>query len=241
MIFRKILFLLSIYLCLDAKSEDKVYVIGIEDTSKYPFHYIDGNSYKGRYREILEQFAKSNKIKFSYKPLPLELLHQELENGSIDFRFPDNPVWQSSKKEESQVIYSVAFTHFLNGFFVKTKDINKKLNTLHRIGYVNDDILRSIEKKPHEEKGVAIKSSSCAELVTMLIRGEINAIFCNCDIVNYMLKDSSILERIAFNANLPILDGYLHISSIKYLDMIKKFDIWIERNRDYIEKKAHEF
>jgi polar amino acid transport system substrate-binding protein len=240
MISRAILLFLF-FLTFNALAEQrKVYVVGVEDYPRYPFQYVIDGEYKGKFREILDKFAKEKNISFKYKPLKIKNLYEELYSGEIDFKFPDNPVWRSPEKRQYEIFYSDIFTNYIDGIFVRKENIKKSFNQLNRFGVVDDIILWSISNRANHGTAELIYGQSCAELISKLKDNYIDAIFCNYDVMIYLLKNSRLKYEIRFNTDLPLIDNYIHLSTIKYPEVIKEFNLWVSKNREMIERNAHE-
>jgi hypothetical protein len=75
----------------------------------------------------------------------------------------------------------------------------------------------------------------------MLQIGEIDGIFCNYDVMSHLLKQSTLENKVVLNTHLPLIDSYLHMSTLSYPDILQKLDLWILDNRNFIEKLTHEY
>ena len=234
------IFVLVLFLGNIAFAQTDKYIVGVEDYNRYPFQYTENGIYKGRFREILDKFAQDERIKFEYVPYKIKDLYPAFFEEKIDLKFPDNPVWRSPQKAKYKVYYSDFLTYYIDGIFVFEKDINISIPKLYKFGVVDDIILWSLLKKQKRKKIEIINATSCAELVNMLLDGKIRGIFCNYDVMRHLLKNSEYKEKIVMNFDLPFIDNYYHISSIKHPDLIEKFNKWIVKNRDFVESRAHE-
>lgn len=248
MIFRVFLYIYLVFFSLANShtsyadsTQVKEYVIGVEDYVKFPFQYNEDGEYKGNYRKIFDAFAKSQNIKFIYKPLKIKNLYKELFDKTIDFKFPDNKIWRSEQKQAYKMFYSQAITHYLDGIFVKIENLNKEFKTLKRVGVIDDIILQILDKKSKDGTLDIIKAKSCAELLVMLQFSEIDGIFCNYDVMNHLLKESTLENKVVLNTHLPLIDSYLHMSTLSYPEILQKLDSWILENRNFIEKLTHEY
>ncbi|MDX1917408.1 MAG: hypothetical protein SFT68_05450 [Rickettsiaceae bacterium] len=220
----------------------KVYTVGIEEDQKYPFYYIYDKEFKGRVRNLLDSFAKAYNIKFIYQISNRISLQEDLIKKKIDFKFPDNPSWNlGDKNNNPEIIYSNPFTHNIDAIFVN-KDFKRgdKKKLINNFGLVNDIILRDLDKRTKAGNVKVIKSDCCADLVIMLARNQLDAIFCDLDVVKYLIKNSSLKDEVVFNADLPFIDGFSYLSTISHEDIIRSFDIWLNNNRSYIEGILHE-
>lgn len=217
------------------------YTVGVEDYVRYPFQTVENGRYYGVFRDILDKFAESERIKFIYKPYKVKELYQNFYTKKFDFKFPDNPVWRSPQKEKYPIIYSNFLTHYIDAIFVRKSDYGKVINELKTFGIVDDIILWVLKTKEQRAKIELKRANSCAELLVMLNRGEVNGIFCNYDVMKYLLKNSAVEDDIIINLDLPFIDNYFYLSTIMHPEIIKKFNLWISQNREFIDRKLHEF
>lgn len=221
--------------------EKKEYIVGVENYARYPFQSVINNNYHGVFKQILDKFASDYGIKFKYKPYKIKDLYSNFYINNLDFKFPDNPVWRSTQKNKFNIIYSDFITHYIDGIFVRSDDLSKNLNELKIVGSVDDIIQWTLISKEKKGKIEVRRYQSCSEMIDLLVKKEINAIYCNYDVMKYLLKESTINDNIIINLDLPFIDNYFHISTIMHPQIIKKLNIWISNNRNYIDKKIHEY
>ncbi len=218
----------------------KTYIVGVEDAVNYPYKTSENGNFSGKFRQILDKFAKSQGIIFEYKSYQIKDLYEALYKNQIDFKFPDNPVWRSPQKKHHNIIYSDFLTYYIDAIFVKKSDMNKNFRDFKVFGTSNDILLWPISEKLAHGKVKVLKSRSCAELIPQIKNDEIEAIFCNYDVMRYLLKNSTLETEIVVNTDLPFIDNYFYVSTINHGDIIEKLNGWIAKNRAYIEKETHE-
>jgi polar amino acid transport system substrate-binding protein len=217
------------------------YTVGVEDYVRYPFQTVENGKYYGVYRDILDKFAETEGIKFIYKPYKVKELYKNFYEKKFDFKFPDNPVWRAPQKEKYPIVYSNFLTHYIDAIFVRKTDAKKVINELKTFGIVDDIVLWVLKTKSERGKVELKKANSCAELIVKLKRGDVNGIFCNYDVMKYLLNNSAVKDDIIINLDLPFIDNYFYLSTIMYPEIIDKFNIWISNNREFIDRKLHEF
>ena len=69
------------------------FIIGAENIDYFPHHNFNNSTDKGYAWSLLEAFAASKNYQFIYHALPIKRLRRELDKGTIDFVYPDNPKW----------------------------------------------------------------------------------------------------------------------------------------------------
>lgn len=92
--------------------------VGVEELDYLPYYTSKGNNYQGYARELLDAFAKERGYTFDYKPLPVKRLFQSLLKKQVDFKFPDNPNWQSDLKKKfvSSIVNRLLHTSMVSWF-----------------------------------------------------------------------------------------------------------------------------
>lgn len=223
-----------------ANAEIKTYVIGVEDYTVYPFQYVEDGKYLGKYRLVLDRFAESEGIKFEYKPYKLAKLYDEFYKGNIDFKFPDNPVWRSLQKTKYQIHYSDFITYYIDGLFVRKSDSKNTIKELKVFGVASEIVPWVLLKKESKRKIKIVKFSNCGELIPLILMKKIDAIYCNYDVMKYLLKDSVVHDEIIFNSDLPYTDNYVYMSTIKHPELLDKFNKWLNKSREFVERETHE-
>lgn len=238
-------FLIFIILLANAShagsNEKNSYIIGVENYNRFPYEYIKDGEYKGLFRDILDKFADDSGIEFKYVPYKIKDIYANFFADKFDFKFPDNPVWMSPQKSNYKITYSNYITHYIDGIFIKKDDLGKTVNQLENFGVMKEPIIWTLANKQNRGKIKVKIRSSCSELIDMLEKKEINAIFCNYDVMKYLLKKSTLEDKILINLDLPFIDNYFHVSTIQYPNILKKLDEWILNNRNFIDEKIHEY
>lgn len=254
-----ILIFFSLNCFAEVKIIKKTYIIGVEKTNNSPLMYINRDGeFQGIFRNYLDKFARDQNISFIYKALPIQELYQELFAGKIDFKFPDNPVWRAADKKhyydkyEKKVIYSTEVWGYLEGFFLNKSSIFyrnnsnfNEFNSLRKLGFGKEvlpwfmQITRENKIKQESTNNNnnvdIILESDCNELLKLLNEKKLEAIYCNYDTGYYYIKKFN-LENIIFEYDLPNIDDFYFISTIKYPSVIEFFDEWHKSYKKYIHK-----
>lgn len=88
--------LLIIIMCSNGSTylgaKEKVqYLVGAEALNYYPHQNFNSSSDRGFAWAVLNEFAEHEGTEFVYIALPIRRLQKELEKGTVDFAYPDNP------------------------------------------------------------------------------------------------------------------------------------------------------
>lgn len=93
--------------------------VGVETTDYMPVYRIENSNYTGFARELLDVFAAKYGHQFTYVPYPIARLFDEFAvQKTLDFKFPDNPLWQTTIKKNVSVTYSNGILSVEEGLLV---------------------------------------------------------------------------------------------------------------------------
>ncbi|WP_088332474.1 hypothetical protein [Lacimicrobium sp. SS2-24] len=158
--------------------EQRVYRIGIEDLDYYPlFSSEHGHSAEdfGLLRQILERFARRQGIEFDYVSLPITRFNHWYREKHIDFRLPDNPLWNGS--DELDLHYSDALFEFFPTTVVLKSHENLPFEQFQRLG-----ILYGFTPSTHWQQRIEsgdvtlVRDRSIRVLVRLLYMGAIDGL-----------------------------------------------------------------
>lgn len=227
-IFKLFLVVIFVGTFLNAKE----YVIGVENIKYYPHYSVEKGEYVGYAREVFDLFASKKGYKFTYKPLPIKRLFNDFLNGSLDFKYPDNPYWQKGLKEGKNVLYSKSVTEYIDGVMVKTENRGsvklKKLGTV--MGFTPWEFLSQIEKK----EIVVKENKSFDNLLKQTIAGRVDGAYINTSIAKYNLEKTKSSGKLIFDKTLPFTKSSYLISTMKHPKILKEFNQFLKSNEKEI-------
>jgi len=181
------------------KAAGNVYVIGVENIQYYPLHSTTPEGeYIGFAREVLDAFAHEQGYTFQYKPMPVNRLFATyFGDDSLDFKYPDNPKWQSERRKGGKLSYSTPIVVSQEGALVLPEHLGrpykqvKSLGTM--LGFTPWPYLPSIE-----DKSISLSTSGNFDsLLRLALSGHIDAVYMNVDVANYQLqKQRPLLQRL---------------------------------------------
>jgi ABC-type amino acid transport substrate-binding protein len=213
--------------------------IGVEKTDYAPYYHLDEEQhYLGAARDILDLFSKSQKFDLSYLPMPVPRLFNEFVKGSIDLKFPDNPLWSASLKADVEVHYSspvLAVRETL--IIIKPEDKywekDKKIKLVGNIlGFSTPGINKNIENKEFE----LVNTKTVEQLIHMLASGRVDAIYFNTDVAIQLAKELYPEKTLTSHPKYPAFDYAYHLSSIKHKELIIKFNNFLKSHAKQVEK-----
>ena len=203
--------------------------VGVEATNYAPYFHTDKeHTYQGAAREIIDLFSQSQELDLNYHPMPVPRLFNEFENGGVDLKFPDNPLWSASLKSEVLVHYSapvLAVRETLiiinpkNGY--EHEGTENKIKMVGNIlGFSTPGLNENIKNNEFE----LVSTKKIEQLIHMLVSGRVDAIYFNADVAIEVAKNLYPNKQLIVHPDHPAFDYAYHLSSIKHKDLIVQFD-----------------
>jgi len=234
-LFKRVcIFILAFYSLNVFAKPIKEYTIGVEKVNLSPNYSISDEKYQGFLRDILDKFGADNGYSFKYVPYESDELYKSLYAGKVDFKLPDNETWRSSEKRDFDVSYSEPIYTYIEGVFVLDVNQNYSIENIKTLGVVSDTIIWSLYNYVQTKKIKTKKAGTCGLLIHDLLSEKIDGIVCNYLSMQLELKRQKI-KNIVFAQDLPFVDAYFHLSTIKHKEVIKEFNRWLEKHKSFIK------
>jgi hypothetical protein len=220
-----------------AHAQQNIYTIGVEAQKYYPqYDNENGTEYFGLARDLLDMFAKEKKYQFVYKIRPVKrLFHEFVEKNAYDFKYPDNPYWQSDMKKGKKIVYSDSVVKYIDGVMVlaenKAMDVSKfkSLGTVR--GFTAYPFLDLIAQK----KVRLSENNNFISLLKQVLVKRIDGAYSNVSVARYNLEENlKKPDAIVFNPNLPHIKDSYYLSSIAYPNVISEFNAFLKDKKAQI-------
>jgi len=216
----------------------KVYIIGVEGLSYYPHYSFDREyGYQGVYKEILDLFAAKNGYSFTYSAMPVDRLYEALlVHKTVDFKYPDHPLWKAPLKQPYKVVYSEPMVNFTDGLMVLPENKGKGLDGLSMLG-----IPRGFTPVGYEQfiANGTIKlhdNPSFGALLRMAVKGRLDGIYINVHVARHHLKTRLFLPGgLVFDDSLPYVSDSYRFATVKHPKVMKEFDKFLSEEKAKIE------
>jgi len=213
--------------------------VGVENTDYSPYFSLDNKQqYHGAARDVIDLFIKTEQLSVSYSPMPVPRLFSEFKRGQVDFKFPDNPLWSASYQEEVQVHYSKPVLPVNESVLVMTSDKNAEVKTIGKfIGFS----IPGIQDKVRKENIEIVEAKTLKQLIQLLISERVDAIYFNEEVAR-SLADSMYPpvehpdKQVVVHPDFKTFAYGYHLSSIKHPELIAKFDQFLVKHSDAIDK-----
>ncbi|GLR12950.1 hypothetical protein GCM10007907_17400 [Chitinimonas prasina] len=214
------------------------YTVGVESNDYLPIYKGEGGNYTGYARDLLDAFAAKHGHQFSYKPMPIARLFDEFAvKKSLDFKFPDNAMWQADIKKGANISYSTGAISVTEGLLVLPPNQGKSLATLKSIA-----TLRGFTPWPYmaqiKSKAITVNEANTADAaIKMGISGRVDGVFLNTTSASYImgevLKTPGVL---VLDDKLPKEKSEFSLSSIAHPEVIKQFNEFLIKEKDTVKK-----
>ena len=225
-----------------ATAAGKTYTIGVEELDYSPVYATKDGNYTGYAREVLDAFAKERGYRFEYKAFPVKRLFAVFFQEQVDFKFPDNPYWQSELRTGKTVTYSGSVVTYIDGALVRPelKDATPdKIKTLGTVAGFTPWAWMDLIKN----KQVTLReNASFTALAQQVAAKRVDAAYASVAVLNYQLDN--VLKTpgaLVFNSKLPHSKDSYFLSTLKHPEVIAEFDAWQKGKQDFIRtlKKKH--
>jgi ABC-type amino acid transport substrate-binding protein len=202
--------------------------LGVETTDYSPYYYLNADQkYQGAARDIFDLFSKSHNLPISYNPMPVPRLFKEFVKGSIDLKFPDNPLWSASLQSKVKVFYSNSIFNIKESLLVlkKNSDIAKKdIKTVGTIlGFSTPGIAKPVANKEFE----TVKTKKIEQLIHMLASERVQAMYFNESVALAVAKRLHPNKQLVEHSSYQPFQYAYHLSSIKHPELINTFNAFL--------------
>lgn len=212
------------------------FIIGVENIDYFPIYQYSDNRYTGAAAVIIDRFAQLNDHSITYRAFPLTRLNTYYLNGTIDFRFPDNPLWLQKPKTGYDIHYSSAVIDFIDGVMVKPKNLSKGKASLKQLGIVRGftpwDYLGDIKAG----NILLNETNSILSLLKLTSLERYDGAYLNIDIArHHQANAQDSPEQLVFDPELPYTQSSYSLSSYKYPNVIEQFNQFLIEQKDWIK------
>ncbi len=208
----------------------KEYIIGVEDVSYYPFYDFSTQNVEQEsfIKELLSTFFHSKGYQFKFVALPVRRFDKWYIEEAIDFKFPDNDRWRDEESKKLNVSYSEPVLYLRAGSYVLKKNKNMSRQRAKRLGTIFGFFPTLWYDRIENETIELIEASSSISLVKHLLRGNVDVINIDINVIKYNLqllrKDE---DAVVLNENIHHENYAYHFSTIHYPKIIQEFDEFI--------------
>lgn len=243
-LFIRTVMIAALLMSMQASADHKIrFIVGVEKLEYFPqYSYDPQHGYRGAYKAILDLFAKKRGYAFIYKAFPINDLYSEFIKKSLDFKYPDNALWNSQAKHHVQVYYSEQVLPFTDGVMVLKNRYGKGLNNLKVLGIPKGFTPNGYAHLISNQEIVLAEGDELKDVLGQLLIGNTDGAYVNKSVANYQLLNKFKMSgRAVFDDTLPFTQDSYRLSSIKHPKVIKEFNAFLHGNRQKINDIKHSF
>lgn len=211
------------------------YVIGIEERDQLPTFKMQGNQFSGYAYELFKLFAAHKGMTFTYQRFSGHRLNAALEQGLVDFQFPDNPNWHEMTPRAGEIFYSDPVVESITGTLVVKAEPLAHVESIKTLGLIEGQTptpwlerIRQGQVKVKEYRRLSI-------LLHQLLIGRIDAGYANLAMVDEQLKKLfQAPDALILNPALPLSKDQYHLATRKHSEVLREFNRWLRENPEMI-------
>jgi len=215
------------------------FTVGVEAINFYPIYDGTAAHYRGYGRDVLDHFASKYGYNFHYVHLPVKRLYRNfISTNELDFKFPDNPLWQRDMRKDKAVTYSNTVYQAIEGLFVLPANRDKSLAELAAIATV-----RGFDAWPYKvdiANGVIELQFANTQdsLVALARQGRVGGIFYEASALNWYqhTNDTPAGDRLVLNERLPHYRPQFFLSTRKQPQIIAQFNQFLQDEADLLQR-----
>ncbi|WP_339671552.1 transporter substrate-binding domain-containing protein [Dasania marina] len=222
------------------------YKIGIENIEYLPFFDAspDANHVTGYTVELFASFFQQQQAALSYSRLPLKRLFKTfLYEDTLDFKFPDSPLWKPQLRLDKTIYYSLPIANITNGLVINRNNAPATINHINSIGTIRG--IRPAPYLAYVESGRIqhIEFSHINDLLNALLAKRIDAAYLSKNVAHHHIQQYFIEQKtqLSFADNLPLEDEIFYLSSKQHPTIIKKLNHFLRHNPEIIKKLADHY
>ncbi|MFD2168254.1 hypothetical protein ACFSJY_18500 [Thalassotalea euphylliae] len=220
-----------------AVGQDKEYLVGVEDVSYYPlFDFESENVNKPSFaRDLLASFFEKNNYKYKFVALPVKRFDKWYIEHNIDFKFPDNFRWREDHTNKLGIHFSEPIIQLTAGTYVLKNNEAYTRNNVTRLATIRGFHPTLWLTEVRAGKLQIVEESSPVSVVKHVIAGNAEATNIDKNVIRHSLQKLSSNEQLVLAENIYNQRYYYHFSSIRYPEVIEKFNVFLRDNQNLIQ------
>ncbi len=217
-------------------------IIGVEDNRYLPHYAYAGGEYIGFGRDVLDAFFTESGYDYEFHALPVTRLFSTFIAGGVDFKYPDNEIWSTADKKGIDIQYSKPVVNYTDGVSVTADKLGTPIDQIKIIGTVRGFSAWDWQDRIEAGEVILSENSSIENLIQQAISGKIHGAYANVDVIQHILQESfSQSGTLQFDQTLPHTNSSYRLSSHKHPDIIKRFDLWLDKNTVFIDSLEQKY
>jgi ABC-type amino acid transport substrate-binding protein len=207
-------------------------VIGVEELDYYPAYSWRNGEYVGAARDIFDAFAKARGYRFTYRAMPIKRLYVELLSDGIDFKFPDNPEWNSEAKVGKDLVYSNPVIAYVDGVSVRAENVGKGPDSIRTLGTVAGFTPFSWLGRIRAGQVQLRENPRMDQLLKQVVLDRVDGAYASVAVMNYYLDHMlGMPGALVFDPALPHSRDHYRLSTVRHPEVVAEFNAWIAANQ----------
>ncbi len=238
-----VLIIVSSFLTQALAEKSPRFVVGVEYLEYFPqYSYDPKQGYRGAYKAILDMFAEEKGYEFEYKALPINQLYHAFIQQKLDFKYPDNALWNTKGKDQVKVHYSEQVLEFTDGIMVLKNRYGSGLGNLKTLGIPKGFTPNGYTALVQKNEILLQEGNALKDVLGMLLIGQVDGAYVNKSVANYQLDYKyHMAGRAIFDDTLPFIKDAYRLSSIKHPDVIREFNVFLQDHKSSINAIKKEY
>lgn len=195
----------------------------------YPHYHFQSNTDKGFIWAVLQAFSEYSGHQFIYNTMPVLRLQRELEKGTIDLVYPDNPLFNNSDIFAQGKYYSDTLVRTLGGSMVLRSKVGQDISSIKRLsiplGFTPQLGWEQLIKSGKVKLVPVI--TPLAEL-QLLALDRVDAAEVDYFVSQYQTQTYPAFKQFSFDPGLPASAVEFKLSTIKQVGLINEINQFIK-------------
>lgn len=223
----------ALFLFTTCAAAEQIFTVGVEEADFMPHYSVDRQGqYLGFARDLLDMFAADSGIRLVYKPMPVGDLLPALLDGRIDFKYPDNPNWSGTAKAEHPMHYSQPVVNYVDGVMVAPRRAGLGVEQLKRLAVVDGWTPWGYQGRINDKQVLLVSSADLPQMMRQALLKDSDGAYYNVVVATHYLNNVRAKPgALVFDPRLPHTRSTFNLSSIKYPEVIQRFDAFLSGRR----------
>ena len=237
---RRLIFLLMCCWFIPVQAEK--YIVASQDFNYYPHYNFQSPADKGYIWAFLQAFSEFSGHEFIYDTMPVLRLQRELEKGTVDLVYPDNPLFNNEDAFALGKYYSDTIVKTLGGTMVNASDLGKGINRIRRLS-LPLGFTPQIGWHHHIQTGKVKLVPVVTPLAEMqlLALGRVDAAEVDYFVSQYQMQNNPQFNQFTFDPNLPNSTVEFKLSTIKQTGLIDEINEFMLAQADLISQIKEQY
>lgn len=223
----------QLWICAYAFSE-QVFTIGTQNIDYSPHYHFDSQQDKGYAWAVMEAFAEASDLSFNYASLPIKRLQVELQKGSIDFVYPDNPIWNSATLTKPVKHYSSPMIVAIGGTIVLRKNKGRPLESYTSLALPFGFNPIQWKKTAVYERMRRIATPDALSALNLVALGRVDAADVEYNVMRFLRGEIPAGESLTLDKTLPYNEVAFQVSTIRHPDIVVQLSEFLKSNQSLL-------